>query len=96
MLTLFCIVRLLTHTLLPSFVTLEPEYHWTVAALAAVLSVNVILGVFCVIAYQEEVRNWANKEKLDEVKRKDWDDKMAKRRAERAQIVENSEPKKEK
>lgn len=44
---------------------LDDDTRWMVAAVVAVVTVNIILGIFSVVAYVDEKRNWEDKLKFD-------------------------------
>lgn len=63
--------RLLTQYLLPTG-QYSDDTRWIIGAVAAVFSVQLILGVFSYVAYCDEAKNWADKQRLKEKAEEEW------------------------
>ena len=59
---------------------MSDDARWLVGAVSAVVTVNIILGVFSYIAYCEEARNWADKQRLKEKSDQEFKDKIQARK----------------
>ena len=58
---------------------LTEDGRWMIASVSAVVCVNVLLAIFSFVAWKEEKQNWQDKLKLDEVKKKAWDERKKKK-----------------
>ncbi|CAD7965631.1 unnamed protein product [Amoebophrya sp. A25] len=52
-----------------TLISLDGDSQWIISAVVAVFSVNVILACFSYVAYCDECKNWADKQKLQAMER---------------------------
>ncbi|CAD7925793.1 unnamed protein product [Amoebophrya sp. A120] len=68
----------LSHSLLNKYTQMDPDTTWICAALIAIFAVNLILGVFCYVAYCDEKKNWEEKQQLRDVEMDKWENRKKK------------------